>query len=106
MDPKEILKFFIEQGLLVDKELLKLFSDEKDLETVKLIVEKLKNHTHQKIITKEVFEKNKEQVGVLLSSLPKENQEKLESLKIKLGLSIEISKEVVVKTNEDRIRIL
>lgn len=101
MEPKEILKFFIEQGLLVDKELLKLFSDEKDLDSVKLIIEKLKNQTHQKIITKEVFEKNKEQVGILLSSLPKENQEKLESLKIKLGLSIEISKEVLVKTSVD-----
>jgi DNA polymerase II small subunit len=102
MESKEILKFLMQQGLLVDKELLKIFSDEEDLDSVKLIVEKLKNSTHQKIITKEVLERNKDQVGVILSSLPQENQEKLESLKIKLGLTLEISKEVILKKEEEK----
>ncbi len=94
MEPKEVLKFFIEKGLLVDKEVLDLFSETTDEESTKLIIEKLKNHTQQKIITKEIFLKNKEKVCGFFSNFPKENQKNFEKLKIKLGLSIEISKEI------------
>ncbi len=96
MDTKEILKFCLENGLLMDKEVLGLFSETTDFESAKLIIEKIKNHTRKKIITKELFYENKDKVSQFFSALPKENQEKLENLKIKLGLSIEISKEVLV----------
>jgi DNA polymerase II small subunit len=100
MNTKEILRFCVEKGLLLDKELLGLFSEEGDIESVKLIIEKIKNYTQKKIITKDLFYNNKAQVIQVFSSLPKENQEKLESLKIKLGLSIEISKEFSVIKSE------
>src|SRR3990167_976872 len=97
MDPKQILKFCLEQGLLVDKDVLGLFSESQDFESVKMIIEKIKNQTHQKIITKELFSKNREKVTQVLSSLPEDKQRNLDvqSLKVKLGLSIEISKEVI-----------
>src|SRR3972149_6877441 len=97
MDPKQILKFCLEQGLLVDKDVLGLFSESQDFESVKMIIEKIKNQTHQKIITKEMFSKNREKVTQVLSSLPEDKQRNLDvqSLKVKLGLSIEISKEVI-----------
>jgi DNA polymerase II small subunit len=95
MDPKQILKFCIERGLLVDKDVLNLFSESNNLESVKLIIERIKNQTHEKIITKELFNKNIEKVTQVFSTLPEEEQKNLESLKIKLGLSIEISKEVI-----------
>ncbi|MEX2016902.1 MAG: metallophosphoesterase [Candidatus Pacearchaeota archaeon] len=97
MEPKEILKFCLEQGLLVDKDVLGLFSESSDTDSVKLIIERIKNQTQQKIITKELFIKNSEKVQQVFSSLPKEHQKNLnlQSLKVKLGLSIEISKEVV-----------
>lgn len=72
----------------------------------------MKEHTQQNVITKDVFEKNKEKVSEFLLELPKENQEKLEKLKIRLGLRIEISKEVskrvaspesVVEIIEDKV---
>lgn len=94
MGPKEILKFCLENGLLLDQEVLSLFSDVGDEESVKLVLEKIKTHTDQKIITKNVFDENKEQVNRVFSALPEKNQKKLEKLKIKLGLSIEISKEI------------
>lgn len=97
MDPKQILQFCIQQGLLVDKDILELFSESKDLESIKLIIERIKNQTNQKIITRELFDKNKERVINVFSSLPEEQQKNLESLKIKLGLSIEISKEIISK---------
>ena len=94
MESKEILEFCMQKGLLVDKEILNLFSETKDIESVKLIIEKIKSHTQERIITRNVFDQNKEQVCRVFSALPEENQKGLETLKIKLGLSIEISKEI------------
>lgn len=105
MNPKEILKFCLEKGLLLDKEVLNLFSETTDTESVKLIIEKLKNHTQKRIITKEIFLNNKEKVSEFFLNLPEENQKNLEKLKIKLGLSIEISKEVS-KNIEDKKDII
>lgn len=91
---QEILKYCFENGLLVDKDVLNLFSDADDFSSIKLIIERLTQSVHKKIITKNLFIENKEKVAELFSTLPSENQRNLEKLKIKLGLSIEISKEV------------
>jgi DNA polymerase II small subunit len=89
----DILKFCLDKGFLLDKEVLNLFSEAGDLEGVKLVLEKIKQNTQQRIITKNIFFKNKEKVNEIFLGLPKENQKSLEKLKIKLGLSIEIFKE-------------
>ena len=94
MESKEILEFCLHKGLLLDKEVLNIFSETKDIESVKLIIERIKNYTQKRIITKNLFDENKEQVCKVFSTLPEENQKELETLKIKLGLSIEISKEI------------
>ncbi len=94
MDTQEILKFCLENGLLVDKEVLNLFSETSDVESIKLIINKIKNQTNQKILTKNTFDQNKEKVNEIFLELPEEKRKNLENLKIKLGLSIEISKEV------------
>jgi len=98
MDPKEILSFCLEKGLLLDRDVLSLLSEEKDVEGVKLILEKIKKHSGKKIITKSVFYEERDQVSKFFSSLPKE---KLENLKIKLGLSIEISRKVSVPVKKE-----
>jgi DNA polymerase II small subunit len=95
MDTKKILKFCLENGLLLDKDALDLFSETCNTESVKLIIEKIKSSTKQKIITKNIFYENKGEIIKFFSDLPKETQKELESLKINLGLSIEISKEKV-----------
>lgn len=97
MEQKEIIEFCIKNGLLVDTEILTLLSEVSDLESVKLILEIIKSHSGKKFISKQVFYENKEQVKSFFSSLPQENQESLQSLKIKLGLSIEISQEILTK---------
>lgn len=99
MKSEDILKFCLAKGLLVDKEILNLFSETEDLEGVKLILEKVKQNTWQRIITKKIFFKNKEKVNEIFLSLPEENQKNLEKLKIKLGLSIEIFKEEKIVEN-------
>jgi len=94
MDPKQILKFCMDKGFLIDIETLNLFAKENDIESVKLIIEKLKSSTSKRVITKNFFEQNKEKINEFFLALPEEKQKKLEKLKINLGLQIEISKEV------------
>ncbi len=95
MSSKEILSFCFEKGILIDKEILNLFGETNDVDSIKLILERITGYTQKKIITKNVFDENKEKVTQFFSTLPTENQKKLEKLKISLGLSIEISKEKV-----------
>jgi DNA polymerase II small subunit len=94
MDSREILEFCLQKGLLLDKEVLGLFSETQDIESVKLIIEKIRSHTQKRIITRNLFDQNKEQVSQVFLTLPEESQRELKTLKIKLGLSIEISKEI------------
>jgi DNA polymerase II small subunit len=104
MVQKDILKFCLEKGLLVDTEVLNLFNDVQDLDSVKLIMEKIKSDTNQNMITRNVLEKNKENVNRFIVGLPEEKQKVLEKFKIKLGLSIEIEAEVSsVKKKEEVI---
>jgi len=99
IDTKEILAFCVEKGFLLDEDVLKLLSETGDLESVKLVIESVKNATQKKIITREIFQ-DKEKTNRFFSSLPEQHQKKLEKLKIKLGLKIEISKEVVSNAQE------
>ncbi len=95
---KEILKFCMEKGLLLDLEVLELLGETGDVESVKFIIEKIKNHTQKRIITKKLFSENKDIVNRFFSYLPEENQKRLEKLKIQLGINITISKEVSIET--------
>jgi len=92
MITKEILNFCIKKGLLIDSDVLGLFKDTEDIEIVKLIIEKIKDHPKKGILTKEIFYENKGKVREFLLSSSKGNKE-LEKLRIKLGLSIEISRQ-------------
>jgi len=110
---KEILKFCIEKGFLVDNDFLNLFNETSDIESIKLIIEKVKTYTKKNVLTKNLFEENKDEVHKIFSELPEKNQKNLEHLKIKLGLSIEISKESTIpqkdtpsKSNSNNIKIL
>jgi DNA polymerase II small subunit len=110
MDTKEILEFCLKNGLLLDGEILNILSQVADSNSVKLIIEKIKNQTHERVITKSFFYRNNE-LEKLLLTLPKENRENLETLKIKLGLSIEISREKqeinpIREISEPKVKVL
>ncbi len=93
MDTREILKFCLEKGLLIDKEILNLFSST-DSESAKFVIEGIKTYTNQRVITKNIISANKDKFDELISMLPEERKEGFKRLKIKLGLSIEISEEI------------
>lgn len=96
-ETKEILNVCMQNGLLLDKEVLNVFKQELDLEIASLIIKKIKSVFSQSVLTKGVFYQNKEKIDEFFSSFPKESQEQLERFKIKLGLSIEFTKEVSIK---------
>jgi len=115
MDTKEILRYCIEKGVLIDSEALNLLKETADSTSAKLIIEKLRNHTQRRVITKTLFEENKEKISKLFLELPNESQKSLESLKIKLGLEIEISRvssspvkkeEVLDGNDEAQVKVL
>jgi DNA polymerase II small subunit len=93
MNTKEILKFCLEKGFLLDNEVFNLFNQTTDSESVKVIIGSLKDYTNQRVITRTLFSEHREKVLQIISTLPKESQEEFENLRIKLGLSIEISQE-------------
>jgi DNA polymerase II small subunit len=94
MDPKEILNFCFERGILLDKEVLNLFSEATDSEAVRFVLEKVKESTNSKVITKNVFVQGMRQVANSNPRFLESSQNGLEKLKIKLGLELEISREV------------
>ncbi len=84
---QEILKFCIEKGILLDKatlDLLKEFDDK----TAKEIIDKISN-LKEKIITKSFFTNNVDRIQELLG-----DKRIIDKLKINLGLSLEISREI------------
>ena len=95
MNSQEILNLCFEKGLLIDDEILRLFS-ELDEESVGIFIEKVKT-LRQRIITKKILDKNKEKMNELFLALPEENQKKFEKFKIKFGLNIEISREIKIE---------
>lgn len=100
---KEILNFCLNKGFLIDDEVVSIFSETSDLESVKVIIEKIKEKTHQRIITKNTLEQNKDDLNNFISNLPEKSQKSLEKIKIKLGLSIEISKEITKNIQNSQI---
>lgn len=88
----EILKFCSEKGFLLDGEVLNLLSETGDINLVKTIIERVRVQTQKKMITKSFFVED-EKAQKIFSSLPESG--KVEKLKIKLGLDIEISKEII-----------
>lgn len=92
MDQKEILNFCLQKGILLDKDVLNLFSESTDFDSIKLMIENVQESTHKKIITKNVFAESIKQLPA--PNLSETGQKSLEKLRIRLGLELEISKEV------------
>ncbi|MDE1848564.1 MAG: metallophosphoesterase [Nanoarchaeota archaeon] len=101
MDQREILNFCIERGILLDKDVLSLFSEAGDMESVRLMIEKIRENTHQKVITKSIFTNGIKNITV--ENFPQTSQTNLERLKIRLGLELEISKEYSLIENKNPV---
>ena len=89
----EILKFSLNKGILLDKDTLSLLSEFPE-ETAKEFIEKVSSF-REKVITKSFFIKNAELINQLIT-----NKKIIEKLKISLGLTLEISREIMPLNQE------
>ncbi len=90
---KNILKFCLEKGILLDTETGEMFNDLEE-DTAKRIVEKISN-LNERFITKTVLDKNADKIKDLIG-----DKEILKKMKINLNLSLEISEELEVKNKK------
>jgi len=102
MDQKEILNFCLDRGILLDKEVLNLISEATDFDAARLMIEQIKENTHQKVITKKVFTESIKQFGS--PSTLDDKQKSFEKLRIRLGLELEISKEISTPETKTEIK--
>lgn len=99
-ESKNILKFCMERGFLLDKEMLNLLSD-LDESTVKRIIDKIASlNVCERVITKNVFSNNFEKIKNVIAY--DENKIVLERFFIKLGYSRTELVEVDSQEEEDK----
>ena len=96
MPNQEILKLCLEKGFIIDKELFESLS-QIDISIAKMIIEKIKQTSNERFITKTTLF-NKIQGGDnIVTSFDNENKKVVERLFINLGLNIEIKKEKILE---------
>ena len=91
MEKKEILNFCIERKILLDNDLLNIFSEINNLEAIKFVIDNLKGIANTKFITKEIINSNREKLIKLFSNNYFGDENFINELTFKLGLNLEIS---------------
>ena len=102
MDSKELVKFCMSKGILIDKGAMDLLSElsAENLLLIRQVLFNISNDFSGNILTKDLFYEKKEEIAKFLSSLPEDKQKNLENFKIKLGMSIKFSKEISLQTTK------
>ncbi len=91
---EDILKEIRGRGLLLEKDIFELVDGMGDAKTVGDFLEKLERFSGQKIITKNVLNKNFEFVKSFVGNLGEENKNYVENVFVKMGISLEIERTV------------
>ena len=93
---KEILNVIKERGLLLEREIYELLECFGNVQMARDFLENLEKFSGQKFITKNILNKNYEYVRGVVEGLP-DSENVLEKVSVKLGLSVEVKKEKVVR---------
>ena len=98
---KEIMDVIRKKGLLLEKEIYDLINSIDNIEIAKVFLEQLEKIAGQKIITKNILNKNVEFARSIFTE--GENKKYIEKVFVNFGVSVEVrrEKEILVKTNED-----
>ncbi|MBS3089870.1 metallophosphoesterase [Candidatus Pacearchaeota archaeon] len=94
---EEILKDIRERGLLLEKEIFDLLASFSDIVVARELLTSLEQSAGQKFITKSVLSKNVEYIKKVVNQLPGENKDSVESVFVRLGISLEVHKEREVR---------
>jgi len=96
-----MLNFFVKKGFLLDEQMLNFFSQLRDKEVAERIIEKIKNVSNERIITKSFIDKNLNKIQDVFSSLEEEKKKVVERFFVNLSLNIEIRKESYVEEKKE-----
>ncbi|MEK6890052.1 MAG: metallophosphoesterase [Nanoarchaeota archaeon] len=98
---EEILKTAREKGLLLENEVVDLLESFNDGKRVSEFLQNLVIFSGQRLITRSMLSKNAEYVQKFVRTLDKEGKESFENVSVKLGISLEITKEKVITPGEE-----
>lgn len=90
---EEILRFIKERGILLEKEIFDLLNNIDNPNNAKELLEGLERYSGQKMINSSVINKNFSFVRNFMNKLPGDDKDAMEKVIVKLGLSLEITKE-------------
>lgn len=93
---QEILKFCMGKGVLLDKETLSFLSDF-DVNTAKDLIDRISG-LRERVITKSFFINNVDKIRELIH-----DEKVIEKIKINLGLTVEISRERILKKSNESV---
>jgi len=104
---EEVMNVIREKGLLLEREIFDLLNSFEHPRDAKELLEGLERFSGQKIINRAVLNKNFGFVKNFVSNLNGESKHEVENVIIKLGLSLEITKETAIvekKENFDKLK--
>ncbi len=93
---QETIAFIRQRGLLLEKDLFDLLTSFSDAEIAKNLLNNLEKVSGQKMITSSSLTKNAEYVLNVVKSLPGEMKQQVETVFIKMGITVEIQKSTSV----------
>jgi len=99
---EEVLKSIREKGLLLEKEIFDLVSNLDDRDAINFL-DTVERVSGQKIITKSILNKNIEYVQKIAGGLEGDKKSSVESVFVKLGISLEIRKEKEIIEESDKV---
>ncbi len=93
---QNILKFFIERGFLLDKEMFDFLNQLEDEEVADEIIRKIAIASKQKLITKNLVDKNFEKIKSVLSKLDDNKKKIIEKFFVNVSISVEVKRETSI----------
>lgn len=100
---KEILKLFIEKGFLLDKEMLNFFSQLKDEDLAKEVIDKLSIISNEKLITKSLIKNNIDKFKPVFFETEGEKKKIIERFFVNFSFSLEVNKKSeIYNINKDK----
>ncbi|MGV8151833.1 MAG: DNA-directed DNA polymerase II small subunit [Candidatus Nanoarchaeia archaeon] len=94
---QNILKLFVEKGFLLDREMLEFFSELKDEDLAKEIVNKISLISKEKIITKNLLINNINLLKPVLYDLDNEKKRLFDKFFVNVSISFEVKRECFVE---------
>ncbi|MBT4376767.1 hypothetical protein HOD29_05315 [archaeon] len=104
---EEILRFCSEKNVLLERDLLILFSEIDNLEAIKSLINQIEVVMSKKFINKNLIENNKDKINHILDKISISHNLDLNKIKQKIGIrEFEEKKEEIIINDESKVKIV